>query len=46
MSEDVPVATAKDFEYVDLQDRLQAFCRLQGLEMPRFYVSVRTLGLA
>lgn len=38
MSEDVPVATAKDFGYVDLQDRLQAFCRLQGLEMPRFWV--------
>ena len=40
MSEDVPVATAEDFGYVDLQDRLQAFCRLQGLEMPVTFESV------
>ena len=30
--------SAEDFGFVDLQDRLRAFCRLQGLELPRFWV--------
>lgn len=38
MSDDVPVATVEDFGYVDLQERLKAFCKEQGLEMPRFWV--------
>ena len=38
MSEDVPVASGDVFGVNDLQDRLKAFCREQGLEAPRFWV--------
>ena len=36
MSDDVPMACGDEFERNDLQDWLKAFCREQGLEMPRF----------
>ena len=38
MFEDVPMATDDPFDVNDLQDRLKAFCRKEGLEAPRFWV--------
>lgn len=38
MSEDVPMASGDVFGVNDLQDRLKAFCREDGLEAPRFWV--------
>ncbi len=38
MSEDVPMASGDVFGVSDLQDRMKAFCREQGLEMPRFRI--------
>lgn len=38
MRDDVPMACGDVFGTCDLQDRLKAFCREQGLEMPRFWV--------
>lgn len=38
MSDDVPMASDDVFGVNDIQDRLKAFCREQGLEMPRFWV--------
>lgn len=38
MSEDVPIASGDVFGVNDLQDRLKAFCREQGLDAPRFWV--------
>lgn len=38
MSEEVPVASGDVFGVNDLQDRLKAFCREQGLEIPRFWI--------
>ena len=38
MRDDVPMACGDVFGTCDLQDRLKAFCREQGLEMPRFRI--------
>ena len=38
MSDDVPMASGDVLGVNDLQDRLKAFCREQGLEAPRFWV--------
>lgn len=38
MSEDVPMASGDVFGVNDLQDRLKAFCKERGLDMPRFWV--------
>lgn len=38
MRDDVPMACGDEFGVSDLQDRLKAFCREQGLEMPRFRI--------
>lgn len=38
MSDDVPMACGDEFGVNELQDRLKAFCREQGLEMPRFRI--------
>ena len=38
MRNDVPMACGDEFGTGDLQDRLKAFCREQGLEMPRFWI--------
>ena len=38
MSEDVPMASGDLFGTNDLQDRLKAFCKEQGLEAPRFWI--------
>ena len=38
MRDDVPMACGDVFGTDDLQDRLKAFCREQGLEMPRFRI--------
>ncbi len=38
MSDDVPMACGDVFGVNDLQDRLKAFCRELGMEMPRFWV--------
>jgi hypothetical protein len=38
MSEDVPMAKGDLFGVNDLQDRLKAFCKEQGLEAPRFWI--------
>ena len=38
MSDDVPMACGDEFGVNDLYDRLTAFCREQGLEMPRFWI--------
>ena len=38
MRDDVPMACGDVFGTCDLQDRLKAFSREQGLEMPRFWV--------
>ena len=38
MSEDVPMACGDVFGTNDLQDRVKAFCREQGWEMPRFRI--------
>jgi hypothetical protein len=38
MSEEVPMAEGDLFGVNDLQDRLKAFCREQGLEAPRFWI--------
>ena len=39
MSDDVPMASGDEFGVNDLQDRLKAFCREQGIEAPRFWIS-------
>ena len=38
MSDDVPMACGDVFGVNDLQDRVKAFCREQGWEMPRFWI--------
>jgi hypothetical protein len=38
MRDDVPMACGDVFGTGDLQDRLKAFCKEQGLEMPRFRI--------
>ena len=38
MSDDVPMACGDEFDVNDLQDRVKAFCREQGWEMPRFRI--------
>ena len=38
MKDDVPMACGDEFGVSDLDDRLKAFCREQGLEMPRFWI--------
>ena len=38
MRDDVPMACGDVFGTCDLQDRLKAFSREQGLEMPRFWI--------
>lgn len=38
MKDDVPMACGDVFGTNDLQGRLKAFCRDQGLEMPRFWI--------
>ena len=38
MRDDVPMACGDEFGNSDLQDRLKAFCKEQGLEMPRFRI--------
>ena len=38
MRDDVPMACGDEFGVSDLQDRLMAFCKEQGLEMPRFNI--------
>lgn len=38
MRDHVPMACGDEFGTGDLQDRLKAFCREQGLEMPRFSI--------
>ena len=38
MSDDVPMACGDVFGTNDLQARLKAFCREQGMEMPRFWI--------
>lgn len=38
MSKDVPMAEGDLFGANDLQDRLKAFCREQGLDAPRFWI--------
>lgn len=39
MSEDVPMSSGDIFGVNDLQDSLKAFCREQGIEAPRFWIS-------
>ena len=36
MSDDMPMACGDEFGTNDLQDRMKAFCREQGWDMPRF----------
>ena len=38
MRDDVPMACGDEFGTADLQDRLKAFRKEQGLEMPRFWI--------
>ena len=38
MSDDVPMTYGDAFGVNALQDRLKAFCREQGMEMPRFWI--------
>ena len=38
MSDDVPMVCGDVFGTNDWQDRLKAFCREQGMEMPRFWI--------
>ena len=38
MSDDVPMACGDEFGVNELQDRLKAFCREHGWEMPRFWI--------
>lgn len=38
MRDDIPMACGDEFGVSDLQDRLKAFCKEQGLEMPWFRI--------
>lgn len=38
MRDDLPMAYGDEFGTGDLQDRLETFCKEQGLEMPRFRI--------